>query len=265
MLKSLYLKDFSHHAVSENVQCVKDYYGEFHQLTGWMALRMGAVYYNKMDRHTANIWYLKGLEILKKCKPANQDYYVYLMEAMAIAARMYRHKKEYDSALNYIDQALNCFDQFKKKQNKMLKNLSYIQCLKLPYYLISKTGILLEMGRINEAEELYNEALNNFNDISSDEFRKNTFRNIHVEILIRKNAYKEAEKYAVENLKFSQLYRGKSYKDTLMYMEKLADIQRALGKETEASSLYQQVLLSLRKDYPNQQKWIEKLGFKLNC
>ena len=246
-------------------ESVKDYYGEFHQLTGWVALRMGAVYYNKMEREKANVWYLKGLEILKKCKAANQDYYVHLMESMAIVARMYRHKEEYDLALDFINQALECFNQFKRQQNNKLQDLSYIQCLKLPYYLISKTGILLDMGKLNEAEQLYFEALSNFTAVSSDEFRKNTFRNVHVEILMRKKAYEEAEKLAEENFKYSQLYRGESYKDTLMYMEKLADIQTVLGKESEASSLYQNVLLCLRSDYPNQEKWIKKIGYKLNC
>ena len=75
----------------------------------------------------------------------------------------------------------------------------------------------------------------------------------------------QAEKLAEENLKYSYLYRGESYKDTLIYMEKLADIQRCLGKETEAAGLYQNVLLCLRRDYPNQEQWIEKISLKLNC
>ena len=244
---------------------VENYYGESHQLTGWMAIRMGAVYYNKMERQRANVWYLKGLEILKKCKPINQEYYVYLMEALAIAARMYRHKGDYTQALEHIEQAMECFYTFKKQLDMKRHPMKDDQSLKLPYYLISKTGILMDMGRLTEAEQLYPEALRAFESVSSDEFRKNTFRNVRVEMLMRNEEYEKAEKLAEENLKYSYLYRGESYKDTLIYMEKLADIQRCLGKETEAAGLYQNVLLCLRRDYPNQEQWIEKISLKLNC
>ena len=216
-------------------------------------------------RDQADEWYLKGLEILKKCRPANQEYLVYLMESFAIAARTERHNGAYQRALENIDEALVCFYKFKRQMEEKKQKLTYLHCLKLPYYLISKAGILLEMDCLAEAEQMYISAMNFFDAVSVDEFRKNTFRNLYVEILMRKNAYEEAKEIVMINLKYAFLYRGESYKDTLMCMEKLADIYVCLHRENEAVELYQKVLIHLRRDYPYQEHWIEKVCLKMNC
>lgn len=246
-------------------QAVEDYYGETHQLTGRMAVRTGAVYYNGMKRDLADEWYGKGMEILKKCRPANQEYLVYLMESFAIAARTERHHGAYPRAMENIDEALACFDKFQRQMEEKKQTLTYSHCLKLPYYMISKAGILLEMGRLEEAEQMYIRAIHSFDAVSADEFRKNTFRNLYVEILMRKNAYKEAKEIVMLNLKYAFLYRGERYKDTLMCMEKLADICRCLNEENEAAELYQKVLIHLRREYPYQKQWIEQVCLKVNC
>lgn len=246
-------------------KAVEDYYGENHQLTGRMAVRTGAVYYNWMKRDQADEWYLKGLEILKKCRPANQEYLVYLMESFAIAARTERHNGAYQRALENIDEALVCFYKFKRQMEEKKQKITYLHCLKLPYYLISKAGILLEMDCLAEAEQMYISAMKFFDAVSVDEFRKNTFRNLYVEILMRKNAYEEAKEIVMLNLKYAFLYRGESYKDTLMCMEKLADIYVCLHRENEAVEMYQKVLIHLRRDYPYQENWIEQVCSKMNC
>ena len=244
---------------------VKAYYGENHQLTGRMAIRTGAVYYNQMDWSNANVWYLKGLDAFKKCKPANQDYLYYFMQALAIVARMYRHEHEYEAALAAIDEALECFHKFKKQYEEKNLTLTYAQLLEYPYYLNSKVNILLEMGQFEEAEQLSSKALKAFEDVSDDEFRKNTFRSVQIEILIRKKSYEKAAILAEENLRQALLYRGEKYKDTLMYMEKLADLQKDLHKETEAAALYQKILQCLHLEYPYQENWIAQIHSKLNC
>jgi hypothetical protein len=121
------------------------------------------------------------------------------------------------------------------------------------------------MGQFEEAEQLSSKALKAFEDVSDDEFRKNTFRSVQIEILIRKKSYEKAAILAEENLRQALLYRGEKYKDTLMYMEKLADLQKDLHKETEAAALYQKILQCLHLEYPYQENWIEQIHSKLNC
>ena len=47
---------------------MKEYYGENHQLTGQMALRLGAVYHNRQEYEKSRTWYLWGLQILENCQ-----------------------------------------------------------------------------------------------------------------------------------------------------------------------------------------------------
>ncbi len=244
---------------------VKKYYGEIHQLTGQMAMRVAAVYYNRMDLENADKWYLQGLTVLKTCKPLNQEYHIALIQSFSKAARLYWDKKEYRQAICYIDEAIGYYLDIEKKMEERGSLPERRYKLEYPYSILLKAKILFAMQRYEEAEELYYRAAEVFMEVSGDEFRFNEFQELYIKILIQKGDYKKAEHYALENMNRELCYRGEEYRDTLKSMEQTADIWMKSGREAEAITLYRRIMRCLRKEYPYQESWIKKISLKMNC
>lgn len=244
---------------------VKDYYGEKHQLTGQMALRVAAVYYNQMDSGRAEEWYLRGLTQLKGCKPLNQEYSVVLLQALNKTARLYGEKKEYDKAIVCIDEELEVYRKEKGRITGQGGLAERRYHLEYPYCLLLKAKLLFAMQRFEEAEAIYWKAEEALQGISGEEFRFHEFRELYIKILMQKGAYEEAERCALENMKLALCYRGEAYRDTLKSMEQAAELQQKNGREAEAITLYRKILLRLRKDYPYQEEWIREISGKLHC
>lgn len=244
---------------------VKKYYGENHQITGQMAIRVAAVYYNRMEQEKAGFWYLKGLDSLKKCKPLNREYFLSLIQVFSKISRVYRDEKKYDLAISYIDEALKCYKHILKTVAERDDMLNRRYQLEYPYSILLKAQILFEMQSYDESEKLCDQAIGKFLEVSGDEFRKNEFQELYIKILIQKKNYQLAETYALENMNRALLYRGEAYRDSLRCMEQTADLWMKLNKEAEAIRLYQRILLCLRKEYPYQEQWCREIQEKMNC
>ena len=101
-------------------ECV-DYYGEIHQITGSIALRVAAVYHNSLRFSQAKQWYQTGLETLQKSKPYNSEYYYRVMQAAFKMARAERHEGNLSLAMEYFDTAEQAIMRYRtEKENSRI-------------------------------------------------------------------------------------------------------------------------------------------------
>lgn len=238
-------------------QSVSDYYGSCHQITGDVALRMGAVYYNALDFRHADEWYRKAYEIFRACEPRNAEYWHLRASAAGKLSRSLRHAGRLEEALDLAGEAECDIRQYMK--------LSGVGYLALGYHLIAKSRILLGMGRMEEAEQAYLEgcAYAETECQLRNTFRINEFDTVYMEILVQKGEYAEAERLGRQAVERAVHYRGDCFKDTLSCREQLADIYAAEGKEAAALDVYGETLKILRKEYPLQRDWIDRIGRKM--
>lgn len=245
-------------------QTVEKYYGEIHQLTGRMALRTAAVYYNSMQYSRAAAWYWKGYEILKNCRPADPLYLGYFSEACGKISRLYRHAGNLEEAIQYRETTVRCMEQL-LEQLKNTGNPKFAgENMRYSYVLLDKAKILMQMGRTDEAGALYEKIMETAPEEIMDGFRQNEFKSFYIEILLEKGEVEKAYELAVDVAECAVKYRGEKFKDTLSCIEKLADICVRMGKTDEAVRKYETIVSHLQEQYPHQQKWLKTILDKLN-
>ena len=137
--------------------------------------------------------------------------------------------------------------------------------LKQLYSLLDKAKIALRNGQLAASEMLYNSIaeLISRNPNLGMGYRKVAFEELHISILIHANHMDAAEKIARENVQSTLLYRGEKYKEYLSCLEELADVLEREGKDAEALSVYEKILIHLQRDYPYEQKWIQTIMNKI--
>ena len=75
-------------------ESVMNYYGSNHVLPGREALRVAAVYHNRMDHDQALMWYQKGYELLKAVTPRTFEVMDQLSTACGKLAKEYSHRQD---------------------------------------------------------------------------------------------------------------------------------------------------------------------------
>ena len=93
-----------------------EYYGENHQMTASIALRVGAVYHNSLGFDQAKQWYQNALEILQKSEPYNVEYHYQVMSASFKLARAERHAGNCALAMEYLAAAERAIAQYREKK-----------------------------------------------------------------------------------------------------------------------------------------------------
>ncbi|MGN0987308.1 MAG: NB-ARC domain-containing protein, partial [Otoolea sp.] len=239
---------------------VEAYYGECHQLTGQMALRTAAVYYNEMKFSVAGKWYIKGLTILEHCRVHDRSYWYARASANIKVARMYRHEKKYDQAMALAEEALRCAKNYQKEFADKGEQPRIV----MGFCLLEQSKLLLCRKELREAECVCREAMESvLAAMPEDSFLMNEIRCLMVDILIEKGACEEAEQMAGKALEEAARFRGESFKNTLICRETLADIYRKQGKTEEALREYELVLKHLCRNYPHEDRWKERLYKKI--
>ena len=238
-------------------QSCEESYGTVHQITGSIAMRVGAVYHNSMQFSSAKIWYQKSLEILRTCKPYNAFYFYRLAQAAHKMCRNDRHEGRYASAAAYCREALEAFGRYEKLVGRLP-----IQHRKTGYFLH------LEQAKLLACRKQYRQALEVCRQLRKD-FHAEDFLDpwhfgveldlLRAEILLKQGAFHAAIVLARDCMAVTQTMRGETAKETLSCQEILADARAAAGEAETARALYRQILGKLARYYPRQTQWYEEL------
>ncbi|MCD8150371.1 MAG: NB-ARC domain-containing protein [Clostridiales bacterium] len=241
------------------------YYGGNHQMTGEMALRMAAVYYNSMDREEADRWYRRAYQVLRQCEPMDSRHKRLLATVCGKLSRNYRLAGEIDLASGYLDKAVRYFreycDLYKRSRHPRTHELSIeIEGASFQFY---RARILAVQGRYGEAERICLEAREDILSIEGEEFRINEFDTLYIELLARKGDFPAALRLAKEDLERAVFYRGPVFKDTLLCREMLGDVYLAAGAAEEAGKEYQGLFLEVCRCFPYRKDWAERVNAKI--
>lgn len=226
--------------------CVKEYYGENHQITGQMALRLGAIYHNRQAYEKSKPWYVQGLHILETCKPFNQVHLLHLVSAYHKMARFLWHRGDLTHAKEHIENALKALEIFRTGLTEEQKDLLLMHDRSRAYVLLEKGRILLQAGDLSAAEQICRQLFRECTQVLRTRFRINEFINFYIKILIEKKEYQKALKNAGQNVKRALFYRGREFKDTLHSKKQYADILFLMGRTAEAQKIYEEIV----EDYP---------------
>lgn len=242
-------------------EAAMDYYGPNHVLPGREALRVAAVYHNRMDHDQALMWYQKGYKLLKAVTPRSFEVMDQLTTACVKLAREYSHRRDTEAQEKYaceyrrILHDLMCLygEDITEYQKEIIS-------IKHFYFLIEEAKHALREGRVGDFQKL-NESIEKGAEIYGKDlaYRKAPVTELQIALLIRTNQLENAEKTARENVQSTLLYRGEKYKDYLSHLEILADVLALEKKSAEAFSVYEKLLTHLQRDYPYEEKWIRKI------
>lgn len=245
------------------MKSVESYYGEGHQNAGEMALRVAAAYFNMIDIENAAVWYFKGYWILEKCEPVNDAFYHIFALACGKLARICRYRQAYDKAFQFAEKAYENELIFEERSGGRAKYNEEDSGISKMLYTMEKVKVLLALGRVKEAEQMYDDIdLTVFGEEGSD-FRINEFEEVRAVLLLQKGRYEEAENCCKEIVERNGYFRGDYFKNSLYDREKLADVYRIRGKESLAMQEYEAVLKGLIEEHPGQQKWIQRILDKM--
>lgn len=240
---------------------VKQYYGNHHQVTGEMTLRLAAAYYNAMDFKTAHEWYVQAYIELKNCEPFDERYAYVYSSAAAKLAREFRYSGEAEKALVLIEEAMEILKQYDDKGRKNIEKKLVTQC----HWMIEKARILWDLKQYEEAYQLGNKAKNHLCTLPEEIIQGeiSEFDRFLIKTMIKRGDYEEAEKLACSMVERSKVMFQREFKDALSAQEHLADVWKISGKKKKAEETYANILKILKEDYPYQKKWIEQTEEKL--
>lgn len=245
-------------------ESVMNYYGPNHVLPGREALRVAAVYHNRMDHQQALVWYQKGYELLKGVTPRTFEVMDQLSTACGKLAKVYSHRQDPTTRNQYAAEYTQIAQAIMQMNDKDLPPFQKQRfSMKRHYVLLEEAKHALREGRIAESRALYETIEAWLESQENLGYRKTAFKELQIALLIHENQLEDAEKAARENVQAALLYRGEKYKDYLSQLEILADVLALEKKSAEAFSLYEKLLTHLQRDYPYEEKWIRKIMDKL--
>ena len=240
-------------------ESVMNYYGSNHVLPGREALRVAAVYHNRMDHDQALMWYQKGYELLKAVTPRSFEVMDQLSTACGKLAKEYSYRQDPVARNKYAAEYMQVAEAIMQMNDKDLPESEKQRfSMKRHYFLLEEAKYALREGRIAVSRELYAAIETWMESQENLGYRKTAFKELQIALLIHENQLEDAEKIARENVQSACLYRGEKYKDYLSQLEILADVLALEKKSAEAFSVYEKILTHLQRDYPYEEKWIRK-------
>lgn len=211
---------------------VSRYYGEQSAMTGEMALRVAAVYFNADDETHADVWYEKTVAILWEAH--GKDLYQTCNYALACSklSRTYRHHADWDMAMQLIEEALAANQGViaTTSGHDHQPQLPYHPCLRQSYFLIDQAKILIRTGKIDAAAEVYRKAWDVLREdadsyrIGTETFDRTEFDRLELELLTACGDFAAAGQKADAMLDYARKWREEGHVYVLDLREQRADI-----------------------------------------
>lgn len=235
----------------------EDYYGTVHQVTGSIALRVGAVYHNSMQFAQAKVWYQRALEILRASKPHNVLYYYRLAQAAHKLCRDARHKGLYAEAEKYCQESMEALKRYESTVEQMPP-----QHRGSCYFLkLEQAKILFGQKEYEQTQQMCRLLREQF--CAEKDAKLQYFLTeldlLRAEALLRLGHIAEARRLAAACVDTARRMRGETAKETLGCQEVLADTWAASGESETARQLYQEILCKLARNYPSQTAWYQTI------
>lgn len=233
-----------------------EYYGEIHQITGYMSTRVGAMYHNSLQFAEAKEWYKRAYDILYQSRHYNGFYEYRCMQAAYTLCRNARHEAKYDSAMQYLEECLRAHARYMEENPKAPAHHKQ----EIYFLLLEKAKILTACECWNEAEMLCREIEQGYRSENSEwvHFFEELYL-LWAELALKLGKAEEAVRMAEESVSIAQKMRGESSKETLGCKEVLADAYAAANRKAEAVECYRIVLEKLQQYYPLQKEWYQKV------
>lgn len=241
-------------------KCVREYYGEEHQATAYMAFRIAGLYHDSMQFEKDKEWYVRSLQLYEAAKPLNHKFYHDKAEAAAKLERVYEYEGDYEAAHHCVDVAMKAMKNFQMETEEADPELWKLRRNRLQYIYMRRASIYCKQGKLDLAQEVLDKGLNLF---PLDEFREVEIRRLQAHIYFAMGEYEKARDAAARDLEICIKYQGESYKMSMRCREILGDSLRAMGDIQAANENYLRVISLLQEKYPHQTVWMEKLREKV--
>ena len=240
---------------------VQKYYGEFHQMSAFAALRTAAVYYNSRRFAKARRWYERALTCLDHCEPFNIKYNRLRVTALYKIAREHQNSGELKKAWECLSEAIRVAEICAAGEDKRYWNLELT-------YLYRRAAVL-HLTEDRAAADMFLEKMHEAARFVATEEQGNPIYAADIGetdamFLQASGRYEEAAMILEKNLMIYERFRGESHEDTLHARELLADAQELCGRSTQAGNLRRETLLVLQRHYPREKEWIRTLATKLS-
>ncbi len=260
-----YLMEWEYFEEAEQIErqlyeCVSGYYGESHQYTAQIAMRLAAVLHNQMRFEDSREWYHLGYRLYKEAQPVDRSYWADRAEACEKLARLYEHDGSYEEALAYTEEAMEAARAFRRDAEGTVEKIWMDKRMRLQYIYLRRARLYFGMGDMERARRDLEEGMGLF---PLNPFQQIEFRMLQIRMDLLQGEYARAAKTAALNLETAVYYQGESFKDSLSCREQMGDVLSALGEIQGANREYIKVLSCLQEKYPHQKEWMEGLRKKL--
>lgn len=235
-------------------------YGAHDVRTGFCALRRGAVLENAGNFDEARQWFAEAYQVLEQAEDPPPRALVWRIEATGRMSQLCAHDGDLDGALAYNLARLRLARELRDKWPDRLPGYRGNPSLEYPYALLKQGEHLLEAGRLAEAADYSDHALQVLAETDRSPYRRIAFDRLRTRILMSDGRTDEAVRTACACLEVARSHRGAHHRETLRYMELLAGALRADGRRTEAAALLADLLDLLALYHPTQREWMGRVA-----
>lgn len=244
-------------------ECVRAYYGESHQFTAYLALRMGEIYYDSMQFEKGQSWYALSYRLYGEAQPVTHHFHVNKADVSSRLARVYEYAGDYEAGHRFLDTAMKAMEDFRKDTEEAAPDLWLQRRHKWQYAYMRRASLYFRQGDLKKAQQELDTGLRLF---PMDEFQQVEVRRLQAHLYFARGEYQQAQEAAAKDLELCVRYQGETYKMSLACRELLGDALLAQGKAQAAQAEYIRVLEGLQKKYPYQAGWRKRMQRKLgNC
>lgn len=246
----------------ELYECVRAEYGEMHQHTAYLAMRVAASYHNQMRYQESRSWYELGYRLYSQVKPVNKAYWADRAEACEKLARLCEYEENsYDRAFCCVQEAMEACMAFQRDAEETAPEIWADRRMRIQYVYLRRARLYFGLGDIESAKRDLGTGLGLY---PLNPFQQIEFRTLQIRIDLVTGNYERAKSGALLNVRTSVHYQGESIKETLSCREQLGDVLTALGEIGAAEAEYIRVMACLQEKYPHQTEWMERLQGKIN-
>lgn len=244
-------------------ECVCSYYGESHQFTAYLALRMGEIYYDSMQFEKGRSWYALSSRLYGEAQPVDHNFYMGKADVSSRMARICEYDGAYEAGHRFMDTAMQAMEDFRKDTEEAAPDVWLLRRHKWQYAYMRRASLYLRQGNLQKAWQELDTGLHLF---PMSEFQQVEVRRLQAYLYFAEGEYRKAQDAAAADLAMCVRYQGETYKMSLACRELLGDALSAQGELQAAQTEYIRVLEGLQKKYPYQTEWCERMQRKLrNC